>query len=154
MLRPHCALQCPLVLKPVTQEGGSPVTRFEFALDCLRTISTCFEAGTSIQVDVVGRQSICQAHRTPQLQNYTAAPTDIVGRFSGGDGNVHTVACRDSKGTSRNPTYHLTRAGSITFVGLQEGRHILRVYAIDDAGNRGQWLAPGLGSCPLCFVWC
>ena len=97
------------------------------------------QAAGSIVVDKagVGAQSVCAVHRTPHLQNYTAGPGDIVARFSGGDGDVHSVACADSIGTSRKPTFHRTTSGSVTFVGLQEGRHILRVYAVDEAGNKG-----------------
>lgn len=119
--------------------GESPVTSVFFALDCLRTIVSCGVAGDRALFEQADgtMQSVCEPHFTPQLQNYTAGTNDIVAQFSGGDGEVHTVDCEDSVGTSMDPTFHPVSPDGVVLVGLHEGRHIVRVKAVDAAGNQG-----------------
>lgn len=118
-----------------TVAGQATVQQYRCALDCLRIAPTC--GGTGAAISSGDGLPVCLPHSTPLLQNYTANSSAVVARFSGGTGILNTADCVDSVGTAANASFHPCDSGAITFVGLQEGRHIFSVRAIDPAGNEG-----------------
>jgi len=136
--------------EPSPPGGGQQA--FLCALDCLREVVTCGEqqqwsAGNSssyaarVTYAAFGADgelvSICGEHFTPLPQPFEAPPTAIVAARSGGDGGVHTAQCRDSLGTATDSPSLFSCASPLILVGLREGRHVLRVRAVDPAGNIG-----------------